>query len=110
MNAQETADLLRDVDFALSHGMTALVAFGDRHYAEAIERDFARMNRARSLIRTALTDLPPAIPLSEDQMTKVGRVIGAVLDKRFGVGSQAAVDAALSDWVDPVATTTEATS
>lgn len=95
---QEMGDLLRTVDFALSHGMTALVAFGDRRYLETVARDHQRMGEARKQIAEALKRLPAAVPLTDEQMEKVGRVVGAVLDKRFGDGSQGAVDSAMSDW------------
>jgi hypothetical protein len=92
---QEIADLLRTVDFAVEHGMTSLVAFGDRRYERSLSRDFDRMQEARRKIKAMLESLPAAIPLTDEKMAQAGRVIGAVLDKRFGNGGDRAITDAL---------------
>lgn len=92
---QEVADLLRTIDFAVEHGMTALVAFGDKRHVSALERDFNRMQEARRQIKAMLVCLPAAVPLTDEQMAAAARVIGAVLDKRFGDGDDRAIADAL---------------
>lgn len=99
---EEMADLLRLVQFAMSHGRSAMVAFFDTKYgASAIERDYERMKEVERQVKAMLDRLPPEPPMSPEHMAKVGAVVGAALRKRFGEGSQAELVEAIEDaWPD----------
>lgn len=81
----------------------ALVAFGDQRYGEALERDFNRAKSTLTAIDELLEKLPPEIPMTAEQEAKVGRVVAAALNKRFGGGDETELDAALDDWLEPEA-------
>lgn len=91
----EMADLLRAVAFTLDRTETAFVAFIDGRYLDHAKRDLARMSEAKKQVRAMLTRLPPEPPMSPEREQVIGNLIGAVLDKRFGDGSQEAVDEAI---------------
>lgn len=85
---EEVADLLRLVEFAMSHGRSAMVAFFDTKYgASAIERDYERMKEVERQVKAMLDRLPPEPPMSPEHQEKVGAVVGAALRKRLGEGS-----------------------
>ena len=82
------ADLLRSVQFTMSHGRSAMVAFFDTKYgASAIERDYERMKEVEGQVKAMLDRLPPEPPMSPEHAEKVGAVVGAALRKRFGEGT-----------------------
>lgn len=97
---QEIGDLLRTADFAIGHGMTALVAFGHPHFADAMSRDFDLLSEVSRRIKAMLEHFPPAVPLTDDQLARAGRVVGAVLNKRFGNGGDKAITDALDAMSD----------
>lgn len=99
---EEVAELLRSVEFALSHGRTAMVAFFDTKYeASAIERDYDRMREVERQVKAMLDRLPPEPPMTPERMEKVGAVVGAALRKRFGEGTAEELDAAVqAAWPD----------
>lgn len=97
----EMADLLRTVAFAIDHASTAMVAFVDRRYVDAIGRDYERLQEARKRITVALGHLPPEPPMTPEREAKIGRLVAAALNKRFGDGSAEAVAAAMDDLVAP---------
>lgn len=94
---EEVADLLRSVEFAMSHGRTAMVAFVDRQYVEAIGRDFDRMGEVGKQVKAMLDRLPPEPPMTPDHMEKVGAVVSAALRKRFGEGTADELTEAIND-------------
>lgn len=95
---EEMADLLRSVEFAMSHGRTAMVAFFDTKYgAKAIERDYERMGEVLRRVKAMLDRLPPEPPMTPEHEAKVGRVVAAALNKRFGDGTAEDVAAAVED-------------
>ena len=96
----ELADLLRSVEFALDHGRTSMVAFVDRKHVSAIERDFDRMGEVKKQVSAMLDRLPPEPPMTPEREREVGAFLAAVLDKRFGGGSQEAVDAAAKTFIE----------
>lgn len=98
---QELADLLRSVSFALEHGRSAMVAFVDRRYVKAIGSDFDRMGLANKQVKAMLEHLPPPVPMIPEREEKVRALLTATLDKRFGDGSQEAVDQAVAALVEP---------
>lgn len=105
---QGIADLLRTCEFAMSHARTALVAFVDRTQVGAVSRDFDRLGEVVKAVNAALVDLPPAEPMTPEREEVLGRFVAAVLDKRFGEGSQEAVDeAARAAWITARARPTE---
>jgi hypothetical protein len=89
------ADLLRTVAFTLDRTETAFVASLDPRYLNHVKRDLARLTEAKKQVRAMLTRLPPEPPMSPEREQAIGSLIGAVLDKRFGDGSQEAVDEAI---------------
>lgn len=91
----EMADLLRAVAFTLDRTETAFVASIDSRYLDHAKRDLARLSEAKKQVRAMLTRLPPEPPMSPEREQVIGNLIGAVLDKRFGDGSQEAVDEAI---------------
>lgn len=94
---EEVADLLRSVQFAMSHGRSAMVAFFDTKYgASAIERDYERMKEVERQVKAMLDRLPPEPPMTPEHMEKVGRVVSAALRKRFGEGTAEELDAAVA--------------
>lgn len=97
--ADETASLLRSVEFALDHGRTSMVAFVDRKHVAAIERDFERMGEVKKQVSAMLDGLPPEPPMTPEREREVGAFLAAVLDKRFGDGSQEAVDKAAAAFI-----------
>lgn len=85
---EEVADLLRSVEFAMSHGRSAMVAFFDTKYgASAIERDYERMGEVMKQVKAMLDRLPPKPPMTPEHEAKVGRVVAAALNKRLGDGT-----------------------
>lgn len=92
---EEVADLLRSVEFALTHGRSSLLAFVDRRQLKAIERDFERMGYVLKQVKAMLDRLPPEPPMSPEHAAKVGNVIAALLNKRFGEGTDDEVTDAL---------------
>jgi hypothetical protein len=89
------AVLLRTVAFTLDRTETAFVASIDSRYLAHVKRDLARLAEAKKQVRAMLTRLPPEPPMSPEREQAIGNLIGAVLDKRFGDGSQEAVDEAI---------------
>lgn len=102
MGAMETSDidpaelaaLLRNVDHVMRGAQDALVAFA-RDDAGQVGRQYERLQWARKEVAVLLERLPPEPPLSPEREAQLGRVIGAVLNKRFGDGSEAEVTKAL---------------
>lgn len=93
----ELAKLLRNVDHVMRGAQTALMAFANPVYAERLQREHDRLGWARSEVAAVLQGLPPEPPLTPEREAQLGRLLGAVFDKRFGDGGQEAVDAAMSD-------------
>ena len=100
---EEVASLLRSVEFAMSHGRSAMVAFFDTKYGtSAIERDYERMKEVERQVKAMLDRLPPEPPMTPEHMEKVGAVVSAALRKRFGEGTAEELDAAVeAAWPDP---------
>lgn len=84
---EETADLLRLVQFTLERSRTSLVANCRPEHIDFIERDVNRLTEMLSQVKAMLDRLPPEEPMSEERLEKVGAVVGAALRKRFGEGS-----------------------
>lgn len=97
---QALADLLRSVSFALEHGRASMVAFVARDQVKAIGRDFDRMGEVNKQVKALLEHLPPPEPMSPEREEKVRTMLAAVLDKRFGDGTQEAVDSAIHALAD----------
>lgn len=96
----EMADLLRTVAFAIDSASTAIVAFVDRRYVDAIGRDYDRLQEAKKRIATALEHLPPEPPMTPEREAKIGAFVGAVLNKRFGDGTDEDVKRTLDALAD----------
>lgn len=96
----EMADLLRTVAFAIDRAGTALVALVDRRYIDVAERDYERLWEAKKRIDSALEHLPPEPPMTPEREAKIRAFIGAVLDKRFGDGTDEDVRRALDALAD----------
>lgn len=93
---EEIADLLRSVEFAMSHGRSAMVAFFDTKYgASAIEGDFERMKEVERQVKAMLDRLPPEEPMSPEKMEKIGAVVSAALRKREGEATDEELAAAI---------------
>lgn len=97
---EEVADLLRRVEFAMDRAETAMVAFVDHRYIGAIVRDYERLQAVRKAVLAALDRYPPEPPMTPEREAVIGNLIGAVLDKRFGDGSQEAVTEAIQRALD----------
>lgn len=97
---QELADLLRSVSFALEHGRASMVAFVDRNHVKAISRDFDRMGEVNKQVKALLEHLPPPVPMTPEREEKVRGALAAVLDRRFGDGTQEAVTSAIRALAD----------
>lgn len=82
MTPEDTARLLRLADFAMDHASTALVAFVDKRYVEAIKRDFDRLTEVRRQVKAALEHLPPEPPLTPEREAECAEIIGRAL-RRF---------------------------
>jgi len=95
VDLQVTADCLRAARRTIKDLQTSLVAFGDRRYLDGIERDHHRADRCVGWVDQVLANLPSERPLTPEQEAAAAKVIGAVLDKRFGDGTQEAIDAAI---------------
>lgn len=94
----EVAEVLRWCVDGLKDASNSLVAFSDRKYD--ITRYVERIDRKRRLAEQMVERLPPEPPMTPEREAAVGQFIGAVLDKRFGSGSQEAVTDALDDLLD----------
>lgn len=81
---QEVGDLLRTVEFAMSHAVTAAVAFGTEATVKAMSRDLERLDEARRQVRAVLSKLPPALPLTPEQEAEAAYWIGRALDRIAG--------------------------
>lgn len=84
---EELADLLRSVEFTLERSRTSLVANCRPAHIEFIERDVDRLTEMMRQVKAMLDRLPPAEPMSPEQLERVGAVVGAALRKRSGEGS-----------------------
>jgi hypothetical protein len=93
----ELASMLCNVDHVLRGAQTSLLAFAAPAYVDRLGREHERLKWARSEIAAWLKRLPPEPPLTPEREAQLGRLIGAVLDKRFGDGSD---DAIASAWDD----------
>lgn len=92
----EVAALLRTVEFTIDRTETSFVTCMDRRYVgPTTKRDLDRMDEAKRQVRAMLDRLPPEPPMTPEREASVGQFLGAVLDKRFGEGSQEAVAEAL---------------
>lgn len=91
----EVAEVLRWCVDGLKDAASNLVAFSDSRFE--VSPHVERIERKRRVAERMLDRLPPEPPMSPEREAKVGRFIGAVLDKRFGGGSQEDVKAALDD-------------
>jgi hypothetical protein len=89
----EVAEVLRWCVDGLSDAVTSLVAFSDRRFD--VGPYCERLDRKRRLAEQMLNRLPPEPPMTPEREAQIGRLVGAVLDKRFGSGSQEAVDQAI---------------
>ena len=90
----ELAAMLRNVDHVLRGAETSLMAFAAPAYVGRLGREHDRLKWARSEIAAWLERLPPEPPLTPEREAQLGRLIGAVLDKRFGDGSDEAIASA----------------
>lgn len=97
---EEVADLLRSVDFTLGRSRTSLVANCRPQHVGFIERDVDRLTEMMAQVKAMLDRLPPEPPMTPEREQEVGGFIAAVLDKRFGDGSQEAVDVAAKAFIE----------
>lgn len=94
---QRIADVLRQADFVLNRAHTSLIAFCDRRFFARVEGECARIELARKAIGAELERLPPPIPMTPEREAQIGALLAAVLDKRFGDGTDEDVQRAFEN-------------
>ena len=101
VSERQMADLLRDCRYVMGRLRTALIAFGDQRYLTGIESECSRAEVMNRRLDGAISKLPPEDPMTPEREQAIGRLLGAVLDKRFGDGTDEAITDAFDALGEP---------
>ena len=102
---EEVRDLLDVVRWMFRQERSAIISIPRlSDITEAQRRHLEHLLDVDGQVKAMLKRLPPHPPMSDEQMAKVGVVVGAVLRKRFGEGSAEELEAAMTAaWPDLMA-------